>query len=89
MKKSLYLFLYLILSCISFDFSKHSVKSKDSQDSVIEELGKENLILKPFKMVGLLWSCTPQEEPDSGGYGGGSHQSHQSHSSHSSHYSSR
>lgn len=90
MKKSLYLFLCLIFSFISFDFTKHSVKNKDSQDSVIEELSKENLILKPFKMAGLLWSCTPDEDPDGGGYGGGgSHRSHQSHSSHSSHYSSR
>ena len=88
MKKSMYLFLCLIFSCISLDFSKHSVKNKDSLDRIIEEQGKENLILKPFKMVGLLWSCTPQDEPDGGGYGG-SHQSHQSHSSHSSHYSSR
>jgi len=90
MKKTLYLFLCLILSCISFDFSKYSVKNKDNQDRVIEEQSKEKLILKPFKMVGLLWSCTPDEEPVGGGYGGGgSHQSHQSHSSHSSHYSSR
>ena len=84
MKKSLYLFLGLILSCISFDSSKHNTKNKDSQDRVIEEQSKEKLILKPFKMVGLLWSCTPDDEPDIGG-----HQSHQSHSSHSSHYSSR
>lgn len=84
MKKSLYLFLCLILSCISFDFSRHSVNSKDSQNRIIEEQSKENLILKPFKMVGLFWSCTPDEEPDRG-----RHQSHQSHSSHSSHYSPR
>lgn len=83
MKKSLYLFLCLILSCISFDFSKHSIKGRDSQDRIIEEQNKDNLILKPFKMVGLLWSCTPDDEPNRGG-----HQSHQSHSSHSSHYSS-
>ena len=84
MKKSLYLFMCLILSCISFDFSKNSVKNKDCQDRIIEEQSKEKLILKPFKMVGLLWSCSPIDEPDRGG-----HQSHQSHSSHSSHYSSR
>ncbi len=84
MKKSLYLFLCLILSCISFNYSKHSVKNKNNQDCIIEEQGNENLILKPFKMVGLLWSCTPDNEPDRGG-----HLSHQSHSSHSSHYSSR
>lgn len=84
MKKYLYLFLCLILSCISFDFSKQSVKSKDGQNRIIEEQSKDKLILKPFKMVGFLWSCTPDDEPDRGG-----HQSHQSHSSHSSHYSSR
>lgn len=84
MKKSLYLFLCILLSCISFDFSKYGVKNTCSQNRVIEEQSKENLILKPFKMVGLLWSCTPDDEPDRGG-----HQSHQSHSSHSSHYSSR
>ena len=84
MKKSLYLFLCLVLSCISFDFSKHNLKSKDEQDRIIEKQSKDHLILKPFKMVGLLWSCTPDDEPDGGG-----HQSHQSHSSHSSHYSSR
>lgn len=90
MKKSLYLFLCLILSCISFDFSKHNVKGKNRQDRIIEEQSKDYLVLKPFKMFGLLWSCMPEEEPDGGGYGGGgSHQSHQSHSSHSSHYSSR
>ena len=90
MKKSLYLFLCLVLSCLSFDFSKYSEKSKDNQNRTIEEQSKENLILKPFKMVGLLWSCTPDNEPDGGGYrGGGSHLSHESHSSHSSHYSSR
>jgi hypothetical protein len=84
MKKALYLFLCFVLSCISFDFSKQSFKNKDKQDCALEEQSKTNLILKPFKMVGLLWSCTPDEEPDRGG-----HQSHQSHSSHSSHYSSR
>lgn len=84
MKKSLYLFLCLILSCISFDFSNLYLRSKDKHDRLIEEQSKDNLILKPFKMVGLLWSCTPNDEPDRGG-----HQSHQSHSSHSSHYSSR
>lgn len=84
MKKYFYLFLCFILSCISIDFSKQSVKSKDRQNKIIEEQSKVNLILKPFKMVGLLWSCAPNDEPDRGG-----HQSHQSHSSHSSHYSSR
>lgn len=84
MKKYLYLFLCFILSCISLDFSKQSVKSKNHQNQIIEEQSKVNLILKPFKMVGLLWSCSPNDEPDRGG-----HQSHQSHSSHSSHYSSR
>jgi hypothetical protein len=84
MKKSLYLFLWIVLSCISFNFSKHSVIGKDSRERIIEEQSKNNQILKPFKLVGLLWSCTPDDEPDRGG-----HQSHQSHSSHSSHYSSR
>lgn len=84
MKKILYLFLWFILSCISFDFSKNSVIGKDSRERMIEEQSKNKLILKPFKLVGLLWSCTPYDEPDRGG-----HQSHQSHSSHSSHYSSR
>lgn len=82
MKKYLYLMVCLILSCISFDFNKQSVKGKSSQDRVIEEQSKTNLILKPFKLVGLLWGCAPNDDPDSGG-------SHQSHRSHSSHYSSR
>ena len=84
MKKSLYLLLCLVISCISFDFSKYNVKGNATQDRMLAKRSKENLILKPFKMVGLLWSCTPGDEPDRGG-----HQSHQSHSSHSSHYSAR
>ena len=81
MKKSLYLFLCLVLSCVSFEFSKSNDKSKGAQNRAIEAKSKENLILKPFKVVGLLWSCTPDEEPSRGG--------HQSHQSHSSHYSAR
>lgn len=84
MKKLMYFFLCLVLSCVSFDFTKLSVNSKENRDKIIEEQSKTALILKPFKLVGLWWSCTPDENPD----GGGSHRSHQSHSSHSSHYSS-
>lgn len=83
MKKRLYLFLCLVLSCISFDLSKYNVRGKATQDCILAKRSKENLILKPFKIAGLLWSCTPGDVPDRGG-----HQSHQSHSSHSSHYSS-
>ena len=83
MKKSLYLFLCLFISCLSFDFSRNGYKGHNRNDGIIEEQGKTSLILKPFKFMGLLWSCTPDEEP---GGGGGSHQSHRSHSSH---YSSR
>ena len=82
--KKIIIFVCLVLSSISVDFTKHGVKNKEKQDRVIEEQSKAGLILKPFKFFGLLWSCTPGDDPDGGG--GGSHQSHRSHSSH---YSSR
>ena len=83
MKKLLYLFLCLVLSCISFDFSIYNVRGKATQDHILAKRSKENLILRPFKMAGLLWGCTSGDVPDRGG-----HQSHQSHNSHGSHYSS-
>ena len=59
----------------------------------IEKQGSENLVLKPYQLFGVLWSCSPDDpdEPHGGGstHYSSSHQSHQSHSSHSSHYSSR
>lgn len=95
MKKLLYPIIGFIMLCISIT---------QTDNRRIEKQGADNLVLKPFDMFGLLWSCSPEEDPEkiiddpendsvNGGAGGGSdvnHSSHYSqyHSSHSSHYSS-
>ena len=91
MKKLLYPIIGFIMLCISIT---------QTDNRRIEKQGADNLVLKPFDMFGLLWSCSPEvepersiEEPENGDLGGGgstNHTSHYSqyHSSHSSHYSS-
>ena len=94
MKKYVTFLFFILLSTFSYKSNRHNDKRNSLSDNVIEEQNKTNLILTPFKCIGLLWSCTPDvPEPDSYHYSSShqshqSHRSHNSHSSHSSHYSS-
>lgn len=63
MKKLLYTIIGFVILCLSF-FSP----DKKTEEKRIEEQGTDNLILKPFHMFGLLWSCSPDEEPEYGTY---------------------
>lgn len=54
MRKLLYSFISFVILCISF-FST----SKKAEEKRIEEQGSDKLILRPFHMFGLLWSCSP------------------------------
>ena len=54
MKKLLYTVIGFAFFCVSF-FST----GKKAEEKRIEELSSDNLILKPFQMFGLLWSCSP------------------------------
>ena len=54
MKKILYPLIGFAILCISF-FSS----DKKAEEKRIEDLGSDKLILRPFHMFGLLWSCSP------------------------------
>ena len=53
MKKILYPIIVFIILCISVINIDRKAEGKR-----IEEQGADNLILKPFQMFGLLWSCS-------------------------------
>lgn len=53
MKRMLYPLIGFAILCLSF-FST----GKKTEEKRIEELGSDNLILRPFQMFGLLWSCS-------------------------------
>lgn len=53
MKKLLYSVIGFAVLCLSF-FST----GKKAEDKRIEEQSSDNLILRPFQMFGLLWSCS-------------------------------
>lgn len=53
MKKLFYSIVGFVILCLSF-FSP----DKKTEEKRIEEQGTDNLILKPFHMFGLLWSCS-------------------------------
>lgn len=89
MKKLLYPVIGFAILCLSF-FST----SKKTEEKRIEEQGSDNLILKPFQMFGMLWSCSPDEsdgnddisQPESTHYSELVDSTHNS-GTHSSHYS--
>ena len=56
MKKILYPIIGFAILCLSF-FSS----SKKAENKRIEEQSSENLILRPFHIFGLLWSCSPDK----------------------------
>lgn len=72
MKKILYPIIGFILLCFSYTLTDN----KRFVNKKIEEKGTERLILKPFNLFGLLWSCSPGEVPETNPYnsqnGGGS-----------------
>ena len=53
MKKLFYPIVGFVILCLSLISS-----GKKTEDKRIEEYGSDNLILKPFQMFGLLWSCS-------------------------------
>ena len=57
MKKLLYPIISFVILCLSF----HST-GKKAEEKQIEEQGSDNLILKPFQLFGLLWSCSHEED---------------------------
>ena len=64
MKKLMFPIIGFVILCLSVLSSE-----KKNEDEKIEKLGSDNLILKPFQMFGLLWSCSPdnanEEKPAS------------------------
>lgn len=59
MKKLLYPIIGFALLCISF-FNT----GKKSEEKRIEEQSSDGLILRPFQMFGLLWSCSPDHSDE-------------------------
>ena len=58
MKKILYPIIAFLLLCLSVINLDRKTENK------IEELGSDNLILKPFQMFGLLLSCSSGDSED-------------------------
>lgn len=98
MKKILFPIIGFLLLCLSYT----QTGNKRLANKRIDDRSSERLILKPFNLFGLLWSCSPDDEPNSysyeknneggsggeGGSSGGSGGGDSSyHTSHSSHYS--
>lgn len=88
MKKLLYPVIGFAILCLSF-FST----GKKAEEKRIEELGSDNLILRPFQMFGLLWSCSSDDsDEDNQAYQDPTHYSElidsvMNSGTHSSHYS--
>lgn len=61
MKKLLYPFIGFAILCLSF-FSS----GKKTEDKRIEEQNSDNLILRPFQMFGLFWSCSSGNSDEDG-----------------------
>ena len=59
MKKLLYPIIGFVIFCFSFVNI-----DKKKEDKRIEEQGSDNLILRPFQMFGLLWSCSPDHSEE-------------------------
>lgn len=59
MKKLLYSIIGFALLCFSY-----VNVDKKTENKKIEELNSDKLILKPFNMFGLLWSCSRDETDD-------------------------
>lgn len=59
MKKLLYPVIGLVIICLSF-FNM----GKKTEEKRIEEMGSDNLILRPFQFLGLLWSCSPDRSDE-------------------------
>ena len=56
MKKLLYPVIGFVILFLSFLNT-----GKKVDDKRIEEQSSDNLILRPFQMFGLLWSCSPDK----------------------------
>lgn len=59
MKKLLYPIIGFVIFCFSFVNI-----DKKKEDKRIEEQGSDNLILRPFQIFGLLWSCSPDHSEE-------------------------
>ena len=59
MKKIFYPVIGFVILCLSF-----LSMGKKTEDKRIEEQNSDNLILKPFQMFGLLWSCSSGNSDD-------------------------
>lgn len=59
MKKILYPIIGFVILCLSF-----VSLDKKTENEKIEEMGSDNLILRPFQMFGLFWSCTSDDSEE-------------------------
>lgn len=60
MKKLLYPIISFVILCLSFIST-----GKKAEDELIEEQNSDNLILRPYQVWGLLWSCSEEDEDNS------------------------